>query len=308
MMKFVYAVSFAFSLALFAAAGAARADTALQSLYQAAKAEGQVIFWTPLDPPEVRMLAEDVTRNGGRVVQDEIQDFEIGAEGPKAAIGNNGRYPFDAVVVTAGAWSRGKAFVDFQNDVTSKDLKLATREGFRSIEHVKRALRERRDALIEALHRYVGPDASFVAPEGGYFLWVELPEEVDAEQLLAAASERGVVFVNLHLLDLFDKQVTSAFAPLTKSVQSPLLSSIQRPTAFCLTMRPTRGGAGFAGLSGGLKLAPSFGGGFWPPYGPAGLLTTFGGKPRFICAPPPAAGRPVRHGCTWSTARARSPY
>ena len=32
-------------------------------------------------------------------------------------------------------------------------------------------------------------------PEGGYFLWVELPEEVDTEQLLAAAGERGVTFV-----------------------------------------------------------------------------------------------------------------
>jgi sarcosine oxidase subunit alpha len=32
----------------------------------------------------------------------------------------------------------GKAFVDFQNDVTVKDLALAAREGFRSIEHVKR--------------------------------------------------------------------------------------------------------------------------------------------------------------------------
>jgi sarcosine oxidase subunit alpha len=31
-----------------------------------------------------------------------------------------------------------KAFVDWQNDVTTKDLVLATREGFRSIEHVKR--------------------------------------------------------------------------------------------------------------------------------------------------------------------------
>jgi sarcosine oxidase subunit alpha len=34
--------------------------------------------------------------------------------------------------------SRVKAFVDWQNDVTAKDLKLATREGFRSIEHIKR--------------------------------------------------------------------------------------------------------------------------------------------------------------------------
>ncbi len=33
---------------------------------------------------------------------------------------------------------RGKAFVDWQNDVTAADLALATREGFRSIEHVKR--------------------------------------------------------------------------------------------------------------------------------------------------------------------------
>jgi len=31
-----------------------------------------------------------------------------------------------------------KAFVDWQNDVTSKDLALATREGFQSIEHIKR--------------------------------------------------------------------------------------------------------------------------------------------------------------------------
>jgi sarcosine oxidase subunit alpha len=33
---------------------------------------------------------------------------------------------------------RARAFVDFQNDVTAKDLGLALREGFRSIEHVKR--------------------------------------------------------------------------------------------------------------------------------------------------------------------------
>ena len=32
----------------------------------------------------------------------------------------------------------GKAFVDFQNDVTAKDLAIAAQEGFRSIEHIKR--------------------------------------------------------------------------------------------------------------------------------------------------------------------------
>ncbi len=34
--------------------------------------------------------------------------------------------------------SFAKAFVDFQNDVLAKDIKLAVREGFRSVEHIKR--------------------------------------------------------------------------------------------------------------------------------------------------------------------------
>ncbi len=38
----------------------------------------------------------------------------------------------------AGPDTSVKAFVDFQNDVTAKDIRLAVHEGFRSIEHVKR--------------------------------------------------------------------------------------------------------------------------------------------------------------------------
>src|SRR6202040_3721112 len=34
--------------------------------------------------------------------------------------------------------SHGKAFVDFQNDVSADDVQLAEREGFRSVEHLKR--------------------------------------------------------------------------------------------------------------------------------------------------------------------------
>ena len=35
-------------------------------------------------------------------------------------------------------FGKTKMFVDFQNDVTAKDIKLALREGYRSIEHIKR--------------------------------------------------------------------------------------------------------------------------------------------------------------------------
>jgi sarcosine oxidase subunit alpha len=43
-----------------------------------------------------------------------------------------------AAAATASSAPRHKAFVDWQHDVTTKDLALATREGFQSIEHVKR--------------------------------------------------------------------------------------------------------------------------------------------------------------------------
>ncbi len=64
----------------------------------------------------------------------------------------------------------------------------------RSIETVKSALRERAQTLCAALEREL-PDARFVAPEGGYFLWVSLPDGTDVSALFMAASDRDVHFV-----------------------------------------------------------------------------------------------------------------
>ena len=64
----------------------------------------------------------------------------------------------------------------------------------RSIETVKAALAERADVLCQALSREL-PDAAFVAPQGGYFLWVTLPHGTDVDALFGAAADRGVAFV-----------------------------------------------------------------------------------------------------------------
>ena len=63
-----------------------------------------------------------------------------------------------------------------------------------SIETVKNALAERARTLCEALRADL-PDARFVEPQGGYFLWVELPDGTDIDALLKAAAQRGVAFV-----------------------------------------------------------------------------------------------------------------
>ncbi|SER76715.1 PLP-dependent aminotransferase family protein [Actinokineospora terrae] len=59
---------------------------------------------------------------------------------------------------------------------------------------VNAALAERVQVLCDSLAEQL-PEAKFTAPEGGYFMWVELPESVDVAKLLPAAEERGVTFV-----------------------------------------------------------------------------------------------------------------
>ncbi|KKK05049.1 PLP-dependent aminotransferase family protein [Micromonospora sp. HK10] len=63
-----------------------------------------------------------------------------------------------------------------------------------SIHTVRTALGERARLLAEALRRHI-PEARFVEPDGGYFLWVELPEDVEVDRLAPAAAERGVAVV-----------------------------------------------------------------------------------------------------------------
>lgn len=64
----------------------------------------------------------------------------------------------------------------------------------RSIEAVRAALRERARTICDALRREL-PDARFVEPEGGYFLWVDLPRGTDVAALFEAAARRDVEFV-----------------------------------------------------------------------------------------------------------------
>jgi 2-aminoadipate transaminase len=64
----------------------------------------------------------------------------------------------------------------------------------RSIETVKAALGERARTLCAALAREL-PVARFVEPEGGYFLWVDLPRGTDVNALFDAAARHGLQFV-----------------------------------------------------------------------------------------------------------------
>lgn len=56
--------------------------------------------------------------------------------------------------------------------------------------------RRKRDVMLRALEREMPPGVSWTHPQGGLFLWVRLPEDMDTEQLLRpAVEEEGVAYV-----------------------------------------------------------------------------------------------------------------
>jgi len=56
--------------------------------------------------------------------------------------------------------------------------------------------RRRRDSMLEAMSRYFPEEASWTKPEGGFFVWVTLPEGLDAANVLRQSlQETRVAFV-----------------------------------------------------------------------------------------------------------------
>ncbi|ESP90159.1 aminotransferase-like domain-containing protein [Candidatus Halobonum tyrrellensis] len=58
---------------------------------------------------------------------------------------------------------------------------------------------ERCAHMLACLDEYMPAGADWSDPDGGFFVWVELPEGVDAEEMLPEAVEEGVVYLPGHL-------------------------------------------------------------------------------------------------------------
>lgn len=63
------------------------------------------------------------------------------------------------------------------------------------LEFLRSFLRPRRDALLEVLAKELTQGVKWTRPDGGYFLWLELPKAVDAAELNERARAAGVAFV-----------------------------------------------------------------------------------------------------------------
>jgi GntR family transcriptional regulator/MocR family aminotransferase len=96
-----------------------------------------------------------------------------------------------------------RSLVDFKrvNDLATSTLVQRALEAYVTVgryqSHLRRSCQifsKRRDAMLAAIQRYLPVDVHLDPPQGGLFIWLQLPEELSSEDLLPLSWEEGVVF------------------------------------------------------------------------------------------------------------------
>ena len=73
---------------------------------------------------------------------------------------------------------------------------LATHDWRGQIKSFREMYRERRDAMLAALEAHLPPGCTWTRPEGGFFVWVTVPEGVDTKAMLPRAITARVAYAS----------------------------------------------------------------------------------------------------------------
>lgn len=92
-----------------------------------------------------------------------------------------------------------KQNVDLHSDIfaqmiTAKYMELFDIEAH--IEKIREVYRHRRELMIKCIKEEFPENIKYTLPDGGLFIWVQLPENIDASELFVKALENNVVFVS----------------------------------------------------------------------------------------------------------------
>jgi 2-aminoadipate transaminase len=63
---------------------------------------------------------------------------------------------------------------------------------FDHIDDLIAVYRNKRDVMVQGLQKGLGSDATWSQPEGGFFIWLELPEGAIADEVRVSCGKRGV--------------------------------------------------------------------------------------------------------------------
>jgi DNA-binding transcriptional MocR family regulator len=160
-------------------------------------------------------VLEAVTRHGAFLIEDDwVRDFDLGAPSPPplASSDPDGHVvylrslskPVAPGLRVAGLAARGPALVRLRRGRISDDLFVApvlqqialdvlTAPGWpRHLGSLRRALRERRDALAAAVGKLLPQCELALIPSGGLHLWLRLPDNCLDTRVVGLAAARGL--------------------------------------------------------------------------------------------------------------------
>ena len=95
-------------------------------------------------------------------------------------------------LTTNGVIYSGGGLNPFTSAIVQSAIELGLQH--KQLSYLKDVYLQRKNALNMALVKYLPDTVSFTEPDGGFFTWVELPSEIDAEKLLSEAHAHDVGF------------------------------------------------------------------------------------------------------------------
>lgn len=169
-----------------------------------------------LDPRRRGEVLEAIGRHGAFLLEDDwMRDFDLGPPSPPplACADDDGHViylrslskPVAPGMRVAGLIARGPALARLRRGRISDDLFVApvlqqvaldvlTAPGWpRHLGSVRRALRERRDALVAAIAAALPSCSLPVVPAGGVHLWLRLPDHCSDADVAELAAARGLL-------------------------------------------------------------------------------------------------------------------
>ncbi len=63
------------------------------------------------------------------------------------------------------------------------------------VERLRITYARRMKIMNDSLHKNMPPEAKWVVPKGGFYIWISLPQQIDATEILKESMSRGAIFV-----------------------------------------------------------------------------------------------------------------
>ena len=89
-----------------------------------------------------------------------------------------------------------RQLVDLHNDRIAMRTVYYCAEGFLKdhIDSIRHIYKDRRDVMLAALEEHLPAGCTWSRPNGGFFIWVTLPEQIDVDTFSEIAADYGVIY------------------------------------------------------------------------------------------------------------------